>query len=161
MTGEKNYITPTGLKKLQYEYDDLRHYIRPKVVEEVSLAAALGDRSENAEYIYGKKRLREIDSRLAYLSKCIDNLYPIDPATIKANHITFGATVTIEYEDGKIVTYHIVGENEVDVSKNKISYKSPVGRALINKKQDDSAIVHRPAGPVEVTILDFKYIAIE
>lgn len=153
----KGYITPQGFKKLADEYDFLRHTERPRIVEEVSRAAAMGDRSENAEYIYGKRRLREIDSRLAFLNKRMESLQVIDPTTLKKKDVGFGATVTLEYEDGKIVTYHIVGEDEVDVKANRISYKSPVGRALLRKQAGDSTTIHRPAGPIEVTILEVKY----
>ena len=160
-TREKSYITPYGLRKLQAEYDDFRHNKRPKMVEEVSVAAAMGDRSENAAYIYGKKRLREIDSRLRFLDTRMQNVAVVDPATIQRDDITFGATVKLEYEDGQIKTFHLVGIDEVDVKRNRISYKSPVGRALMGKRVDDDVLVRRPAGPVEVSILDIKYLPIE
>ncbi len=154
---ERSYITPGGLLRLQAEYDTLRHEERPKVVEEVSAAAALGDRSENAEYIYGKKRLREIDRRLRYLANRIENVVQVDPAAMKRRDVSFGATVTVEYEDGREVTYHIVGIDEVDVPRNRISYKSPVGRALMGKNTGDVVVVHRPAGPVELEVLGIEY----
>ena len=157
----KSYITPHGYERLSSEYRRLKSVERPRVVEEVSRAAAMGDRSENAEYIYGKKRLREIDRRLGFLSKRMNQLQVIDPATIDKDVVSFGATVTVEYEDGKIVTYQIVGEDEVDVPKGRISYKSPVGRALLGKEVDDSVMIRRPAGPIEVTILELCYQAIE
>ncbi|MFM7201486.1 MAG: transcription elongation factor GreB [Myxococcota bacterium] len=158
---EVSYITPAGFKRLSDEYHYLRHQERPRVVEEVSRAAAMGDRSENAEYIYGKRRLREIDSRLGFLDRRMEALQPVDPAQIKSKDVGFGATVKLEYEDGKIVTYHIVGEDEVDVPRNRISYKSPVGKALLRKREGDEAVIHRPAGPVEVTILELRYMALD
>lgn len=160
-SAERSYITPGGLLRIQEEYDDVRHKQRPKIVDEVSAAAALGDRSENAEYIYGKKKLREIDSRLRYLSTRLQNVEVVDPATIRRPDVTFGATVTVEYEDGKVVTYHLVGIDEVDVSRNRISYKSPVGNALMGRRVDDEVIIRRPAGPVEVTILEVRYQALD
>jgi len=158
---QKGYITPGGFKRLASEYKDLRHIQRPRIVEEVSVAAAMGDRSENAEYIYGKKKLREIDRRLGYLAKRMESVVQVDPTTVKSSAVNFGATVTVEYEDGKVVTYHIVGEDEVDVGRSRISYKSPVGRALLGRRVDDTVVVHRPAGPIDVTILEVKYTSLD
>ncbi len=154
---ERSYITPQGWQRLQDEYNVLRHEERPKVVEEVSAAAALGDRSENAEYIYGKKRLREIDRRLRYLATRLEHVQQVDPGQMDRDDVSFGATVTVEYEDGRETTYHIVGIDEVDVPRNRISYKSPVGRALMGKRVGDVVVVHRPAGPVELEVLEVKY----
>lgn len=153
----KGYITPAGFKRLQDEYEELRHKERPRIVEEVSRAAAMGDRSENAEYIYGKKRLREIDSRLNFLNRRMESVNVLDPARIKSKEVGFGATVKLEYEDGRIVTYHIVGEDEVDVKRSRISYKSPVGRAIMHKRAGDTVTVQRPVGAMEVTILELTY----
>ncbi len=158
---ERSYITPQGLRRLQDEYNTLRSKERPKVVEEVSAAAALGDRSENAEYIYGKKRLREIDRRLRFLASRLENVQPVDPASLNRPDVSFGATVTVEYEDGRVATYHIVGIDEVDVARHRISYKSPVGRALMGKTVGDVVVVHRPAGPVELEVLSVAYRALD
>lgn len=161
MSLEKSYITPAGHKVLLDEYEQLRHVERPKVVNEVSAAAAMGDRSENAEYIYGKKRLREIDSRLNFLSKRLEAVTVVEPASLKHKEVNFGATVTLEYEDGEIKTWHIIGEDEVDVKRNRISYRSPVGRALMRRKAGDTVTIQRPAGPVEVTVMEVKYQALD
>lgn len=160
MDPDKGLITPTGYQRLAREFEALKHVERPKMVEEVSAAAALGDRSENAEYIYGKKRLREIDRRLGFLSRRMGSVQIIDPVAMKREEVAFGATVTVEYEDGKVATYSIVGVDEVDVARKRISYQSPVGRALLKRKVDDEVVIKRPAGPVEVTILEVKYEAI-
>jgi transcription elongation factor GreB len=157
----KGYITPGGMKRMVDEYEDLRHNQRPKIVEEVSRAAALGDRSENAEYIYGKRKLREIDRRLGYLAKRMESVQVVDPKTMRGSSVGFGATVKVEYEDGKVVTYSIIGEDEVDAGRGRISYKSPVGRALLNRRVGDTVTVQRPAGPVEVTVLELEYRAID
>src|SRR5215468_2751250 len=106
-------ITPRGFKKIQDELHTLWHVDRPKIVQEVSDAAALGDRSENAEYIYGKRKLREIDRRIRYLSELMDKLVVVDPREVKADRVKFGATVIVEDEDGGSRTYQIVGEDEV------------------------------------------------
>ena len=153
-----NPITKGGYAKLVEERDRLWKVDRPKVTQEVSDAAALGDRSENAEYIYGKKKLREIDKRLHFLNDHIERAQVVDPATLTGDRVVFGATVTIEDEDGKVSTYQIVGEDEIDVSKGKISHRSPVGRALLGKQVGDDVTIHRPAGEIEVTIkkLEFK-----
>ena len=143
---EKNYITPEGLEKLKAEYAKLFHDERPKVVETVAWAAGNGDRSENADYIYGKRRLREIDSRLRFLSSRLEKVEIVDPKTLGGDKIVFGATVTLLNEDEKIVTYQIVGEDEADMKKSKISWKSPVAKALLGKKTGDEVTVQKPSG---------------
>ena len=150
-------ITPRGLKRYQDELHQLWHVDRPKVVQEVSDAAALGDRSENAEYIYGKKKLREIDRRIRFLSEMMDKLVVVDPKTVVADRVKFGATVLVEDEDGVQKTYHIVGEDEVDGKVGHISSVSPIGKALLNKKEGESVLVQRPAGEIELTIVELRY----
>ncbi len=146
MAEDKNYITPEGLEKLKAEYADLFHTQRPKVVEVVSWAASNGDRSENADYQYGKRRLREIDSRLRFLTSRLEKVEIVDPKTLKGKKVIFGATVTLVDEDDKKVSYQIVGEDEWDISKNKISWKSPVAKALLGKSEGDEVTVKKPAG---------------
>jgi len=153
----KNYITPKGIEKLKAEYHELLNVERPKVVEVVAWAASNGDRSENADYQYGKRRLRQIDGRLHFLQKRIEAAEVIDPKSLKSDKVIFGATVTIENEDGDTYTYQIVGEDELDIKQNKISWKSPVARALLGKKLDDEVKIQKPAGDEMVVITDIVF----
>lgn len=154
---EKKPITPEGFAKLQGELERLWRVDRPKIVNEVADAAALGDRSENAEYIFGKKKLREIDKRIGYLSGLLERLTPTDPKSMKSDRVRFGATVTVADEDGKQKTYQIVGEDEVDAANGRISMKSPLGKALLGKKVGDIAAVIRPAGDIDVEVVKLSY----
>ena len=153
----KNYITPAGFEKLRSEYQELLNGERPKVVETVTWAASNGDRSENADYQYGKKRLREIDRRLHYLQTKIESSEVINPADIKSTAIVFGAKVTIENENGDSQTYQIVGEDEFDIKSGRISWKSPVARALLGKKVDDEVKIVKPTGEELVTVINVTY----
>ncbi|MCM2354021.1 MAG: transcription elongation factor GreB [Pseudobdellovibrio sp.] len=157
MDHSKNYITPKGIEKLKAEYHELLNVERPKVVEVVAWAASNGDRSENADYQYGKRRLRQIDGRLHFLQKRIEAAEVIDPKSLKSDKVIFGATVTIENEDGDTYTYQIVGEDELDIKQNKISWKSPVARALLGKKLDDEVKIQKPAGDEMVVITDIVF----
>lgn len=157
MDSSKNYITPKGIEKLKAEYHELLNVERPKVVETVAWAASNGDRSENADYQYGKRRLRQIDGRLHFLQKRIEAAEVIDPKSLKSDKVIFGATVTIENEDGESYTYQIVGEDELDIKQNKISWKSPVARALLGKKLDDEVKIQKPAGDEIVIITDIIF----
>jgi transcription elongation factor GreB len=143
---KKNYITPEGAEKLKDEYNQLFHGERPKLVETVSWAASNGDRSENADYQYGKKRLREIDRRLKFLMDRLDAVEIVDVTTIKTDRIVFGATVTYTNEDGNSFTYQIVGEDEFDIKRNRISWKSPLAAALLGKKIGDEIKYEKPNG---------------
>ena len=155
----KNYITPQGAAKLKQEYNDLFLKERPRVVEVVSWAASNGDRSENADYQYGKKRLREIDRRLKFLTDRLDAVEIVDVAVIKTDRVVFGATVTYSNEDGETVTYQIVGEDEFNIQENKISWRSPIAGALLGKKKDDELKFVKPNGEEDFfTIEDIKYI---
>lgn len=155
---EKNYITPEGFEKLRAEYSELLNVERPKLVETVAWAASNGDRSENADYIYGKRRLRQIDARLHFLSGKLERAEVVDPKTLKGDKVIFGATVTITDEDDKNHTYQIVGQDEFDISKGRISWKSPMGSALLGKKLGDEVKVQKPGGDEFVTIdkIEFK-----
>ena len=153
------YITRPGYERLRAELESLWHGERPRVTAEVQAAAAMGDRSENAEYIYGKKRLREIDSRVRFLSKRLESLTVVEGPPAVADRAFFGAWVTIEDEEGETASYRIVGPDESDSSKNYISVASPLARALLGKRQGDDALVRRPAGPVEVTVVGIRYEA--
>lgn len=149
----KNYITPTGLEKLKVELRKLRDDERPKLLETIAWAASNGDRSENADYIYGKKRLREIEKRLRFLMKRLEIAEVVDPTQIATEKVSFGAMVTICDEDGVETTYQIVGEDEIDAKSKKISWQSPLAKALLGKKQGDAVTVHRPVGTIEVEVI--------
>lgn len=142
---------------LNEELEHLWKVERPRVTREVSDAAALGDRSENAEYIYGKKRLREIDRRLRFLSKRMDVLQIIRPAPEQDGRVFFGAEVTVEDEEGEESCYQIVGPDEYDLSHGRISVDSPMAKALLGKAKGDEARVQRPKGSAMVTILEIRY----
>ena len=157
----KRYITPEGYRRLQEEVDQLWKVERPKVTAEVSAAAAQGDRSENAEYQYGKRRLREIDRRVRYLAKLLDRLTVVHADKAQEGRVYFGATVTVEDEDGGQATYRIVGPDEFDVKAGKISMDSPLAKALLGKRLDDEVTVQRPRGATEVTIVEIRYEGLE
>ena len=157
--GDPTYITPDGAKKLQEELANLRSRQRPKIVTEVADAAAQGDRSENAEYIYGKKKLREIDRRIHWLTKRLESITVVDRSEQESDpdRVYFGAWVEVEDEDGKRSKYRIVGEDEIDPSSGIISYKSPLGRALLKRKVGETILFRRPTGEVELTVLSVAY----
>jgi len=152
-----NYLTPGGAKKLATELDQLMRVERPRVVQEVTEAAAQGDRSENAEYIYGKRRLREIDRRVRWLTKRLESAVVVKPGTVGGDKVRFGAIVTVQDEEGKQSRYHLLGPDESDPSRGKLSFQSPLGRALLNKSVGDVVTVQRPAGEIEVEILDIDW----
>jgi transcription elongation factor GreB len=127
------------------------------VTGEVAAAAALGDRSENAEYIYGKRRLREIDKRLEFLAKRLDAVQVFHPPAAPPDRVTFGAWVTLEDEDGGEVHYQLVGPDEFDVARGKISVQSPVGKALLGKEEGDDVVVERPRGRTSFTVMAISY----
>ncbi len=139
-----SYITAEGFKKLQAEEHRLWKVERPRVTREVSEAAARGDRSENAEYIYGKKRLREIDRRLRYLAKRMDELTVVSPSREQAGRVFFGAFVRVEDPEGAEAEYQLVGPDESDLSEGRLSIESPLGRALLGKAEGDEVQVPRP-----------------
>lgn len=151
-------LTRRGYEKLLAEHEELSKVERPKVVKGVADAAAEGDRSENAEYIYGKKRLREIDKRLAYLSGLLKDVKVVDPTQLSGDRVIFGATVTIEDEEGRQKTWSIVGEGEADTREGTISYRSPMARALLGKQIGDCVTVERPAGDMDVEILGIRFV---
>ncbi len=158
---KKNYITPHGFKRLQAEYDFLKKEERPRVTKLVSWAASLGDRSENADYQYGKKRLREIDRRLRFLGARIHDAVVVNPLEQKSDKVTFGASVTVvdeESEEEKRLS--IVGVDESDTQKGRISWLSPIGKALMGKEVGDYAIVKAPNGERELEILKIEYLEV-
>lgn len=139
-------ITPQGLKDLKAELDELWRVERPEVTKKVSWAASLGDRSENADYQYNKKRLREIDRRVRYLRKCIENLKVVEYHPDQEGKVFFGAWVEVENDQGEELTFRIVGYDEIFNRKNYISIDSPMARALLKKEVDDEAVVRTEAG---------------
>jgi len=140
-------ITPEGEARLRAELHELWHVRRPQVTQAVSEAAALGDRSENAEYIYGKKMLREIDSRVRFLGKRLEQLKVVDGRPSDPSKVYFGAWVTLEDEQGEQVRYRIVGPDELDLKAGLISIDSPLARALLGKSLDAEVQVATPTGP--------------
>lgn len=150
-------MTRKGFERLAAEHDQLLLEERPKVVKGVQIAAAEGDRSENAEYIYGKKRLREIDKRLKYLGGILKDIKLVDPEYLEGDKVCFGSTVTITDEEGKERVYTIVGDGEADHSGKEISWLSPVAKALLGKRVGDVVLVRRPAGEMEFEITDLHF----
>lgn len=153
-----NYITPKGFQALREEYQNLLEVERPKLVETVAWAASNGDRSENGDYIYGKRRLREIDRRLRFLAQRLEKTQVIDPTTLNSKSIVFGATVTVETEEGETKSYQIVGEDETDAAHGKISWKSPMAKALLGKRLDQEVEISRPSGSTFVTIISIAFV---
>jgi transcription elongation factor GreB len=152
------YITPAGHARIVREYNWLMKTERPRITAEVAYAASLGDRSENAEYLYGKKRLREIDKRLHYLKTRLESIEVVDPAAFPHDQkVRFGATVELETEEGELQTWRICGEDEVDTSKGQLSYKSPIGRALIGKNEGDDFSFQAPGGLRQLSIVGVRY----
>lgn len=157
MSDQKNYITPNGLARLKSEYHELFHVERPKLVETIAWAASNGDRSENADYIYGKRRLREIDRRLGFLGHRLEQAFVVDPSELCSETIVFGATVTIVNDDEKLFQYQIVGEDETDAGAGRISWRSPMAKALLGKRCGDDIIVKKPAGEEIFSIDKIEY----
>jgi transcription elongation factor GreB len=151
------HITPEGAKKLRAELDHLWKVERPRVTSEVEAAAALGDRSENADYIYGKRRLREIDRRVRFLSKRLDVIKVVNEPPTDPKRVFFGAWVTVEDDDGTEKTYRIVGADESDLEKGYISLDSPVARALLGKREGDEVRIKVPKGDVVYTVIGVEY----
>lgn len=155
--GVKNYITPAGFQALQSELRNLLRVERPKVVEVVSWAAGNGDRSENGDYLYGKKRLREIDRRIRFLTKRLEKSLVVDPSLQKnRDQVFFGATVT--YDNGKGEnTITIVGVDEADIDQGKVSWLSPVARALLKAQEGDVVEFRAPGGKETLEIIEISY----
>ena len=156
--GGKNYMTPAGHARMQAEFIHLVKTERPEVVSVVSWAAGNGDRSENGDYIYGKKRLREIDRRLRFLTKRLENCVVVDPSRQEnTDCVFFGATVTIMDEEGQETTYSIVGMDEADPGQGRISWISPLARALIKARLGDTIRFQSPGGLRELEIVAIEY----
>lgn len=158
--GTKNYITPGGYERLRDELTHLMNVERPSVVQVVSWAASNGDRSENGDYLYGKKRLREIDRRMRFLTKRLDIAEVVDPAAQpNRDQVFFGATVLYSDKAGEEHNVTIVGVDEAEPLAGKISWISPVARALIKAKEGDTVVLRTPGGIEELDILDVSYPA--
>jgi transcription elongation factor GreB len=152
------FITPEGFGRIRSEYEELFGVERPKLVETISWAAANGDRSENGDYIYGRKRLRELDRRLSHLSRIMKAAKVVDPATQSArDQVRFGATVELADEDDNRRTLTIVGDDETDASAGRIGWSAPLARALIGAKAGDERVVRLPAGEKSYEILSIRY----
>jgi transcription elongation factor GreB len=157
--GTKNYITPTGYQRLKDEALHLLDKERPEVVRVVQWAASNGDRSENADYIYGKRRLREIDRRIRFLTKRLDLAEVVDPTTRNddTDQVFFGATVTVADERGAENTYTIVGIDEADVTRGHISWISPLARALLKRREGEQIVFKTPGGDQVLEIVQVEY----
>jgi transcription elongation factor GreB len=156
--GAKNYITPDGFRRLQDELKHLQHTERPRIVEIVSWAAGNGDRSENGDYIYGKQRLREIDRRMRFLAKRLEIAEMVDPARQKnLDRVFFGATVTYATASGDERTITIVGIDEVDADQGRVSWISPIARALIKAQEGDVVELRTPHGPEPIEVVEIRY----
>lgn len=158
---KNNYISPKGHQKLVDELQELLRVERPEVTRLVQWAASNGDRSENADYLYGKRRLREIDRRIRFLNQRLDKAVIVDPTQIKSEKVQFGATVEIVDEEGVSKRFTIVGVDEVDTAKGRISWQSPIGKNLLGKKPGDEVLVKVPAGELTYEVVNVIYQPIE
>lgn len=158
MKDQKIYFTPAGHQKYVDELNDLIKNERPEILKVIQWAASNGDRSENADYQYGKRRLREIDRRIRFLTSRLDGAVIVDPSRVQESVVRFGATVTIVNENDEEKTYQIVGPDEVDLDRGCISFLSPIGRALMGKTEGDEVIIRSPAGIQEFEILSIEYL---
>ena len=160
--GAKNYVTPGGHEKLRTELHQLLRVERPEVVKTVSWAAANGDRSENGDYIYGKRRLREIDRRVRFLTKRLENAEVVDPTKqTRKQQVFFGATVTYADPRGQERTISIVGADEVDLARGRVSWISPIARALLKAEVGDEVPLRTPHGLETIEVLEIRYVALD
>jgi transcription elongation factor GreB len=160
--GTRNYMTPGGFRRMKDELEQLVQKERPELVATVSWAAGNGDRSENGDYIYGKKRLREIDRRIRFLVRRLDNAEVVDPAMPRdddaGSRVYFGATVTVADARGDERTISIVGIDEIDTARGYVSWISPMARALLKAREGDTVTVRTPAGNEELDVVDVRYV---
>nr|WP_308446498.1 transcription elongation factor GreB [Chitinimonas sp. BJYL2] len=158
----RNYMTPGGWNRMRVELHELVHKERPALTQLINWAAGNGDRSENGDYIYGKKRLREIDRRIRFLTKRLENAEVVDPATREAtDQVFFSATVTVLRGSGEEQTVSIVGVDEINLDLNHISWISPLARCLLKAREGDTVTLRGPAGGEEIEILEVRYIALD
>ncbi len=161
---DKIYLTPTCAEKYRQELKTLLYDERPKMVETVAWAASNGDRSENADYQYGKRRLRQIDGRIHHLQKKLEKADVVDPVqqgTIAKGRILFGCTVTVENEDGEERRFSIVGADEIDLERGHISWTSPIGRAMLGHREGDLVSVNTPGGLEEYEVIEVSYLPLD
>jgi transcription elongation factor GreB len=151
------YITPDGARRLREELDQLWKVERPMVTQAVAEAAAQGDRSENAEYTYGKRRLREIDRRVRFLRRRLDGMKVVDQPPTDTARVFFGAWVVLEADDGRAARHRIVGPDEFDLAEGYVSMDSPLGRALLGRRLDEEVVVRLPAGERHYTVVAIEY----
>ena len=162
MSDTPNYITPAGWRSLKDELYQLVNKERPAIVQIVNWAASNGDRSENGDYLYGKRRMREIDRRIRFLTKRLEAAQVVDPETREAtDQIFFGATVTLLRGNGSEQTVKIVGIDEIDTAQNKISWISPLARCLIKAREGDEVSLNTPEGREDIEILEVAYVRID
>lgn len=162
MSDTPNYITPAGWRSLKDELYRLVNKERPEIVQIVNWAASNGDRSENGDYLYGKRRMREIDRRIRFLTKRLEAAQVVDPETREAtDQIFFGATVTLLRGNGSEQTVKIVGIDEIDTAQNKISWISPLARCLIKAREGDEVSLNTPEGREDIEILEVAYLRID
>ena len=162
MSDTPNYITPAGWRSLEDELYQLVNKERPEIVQIVNWAASNGDRSENGDYLYGKRRMREIDRRIRFLTKRLEAAQVVDPETREAtDQIFFGATVTLLRGNGSEQTVKIVGIDEIDTAQNKISWISPLARCLIKAREGDEVSLNTPEGREDIEILEVAYVRID
>ena len=158
MANAPRFITPEGFARIRAEYDELFGVERPKVVEIVSWAASLGDRSENADYLYGKKRLREIDRRLSHLARIMKAAKIVDPASQSVrDEVRFGATIELADEDDNRRTVTLIGDDETDAAKGRIGWSAPLARALLGARVGDDRVVKLPAGEKSYEVIAIRY----
>jgi transcription elongation factor GreB len=157
MAGPPRYITPQGFARIRAEYDELFAVERPKLVETIAWAAANGDRSENGDYIYGRKRLRELDRKLSHLSRIMKLAKIVDPASQDTDQVRFGATVEVADEDDNRRSLTIVGDDEADASQGLIGWSAPLARALIGARIGDERTVRLPAGEKSYEVIEIRY----
>lgn len=158
---KNNYISPQGHRKLVTELEQLLKTERPEVTRLVQWAASNGDRSENADYLYGKRRLREIDRRIRFLNQRLDSAVVVDPEKINSDKVQFGATIEVLDEEGATRRFTIVGVDEVDTAKNRISWQSPIGKTLLGKSVGDEVLVKVPSGELVYEVVSITYKKIE
>jgi len=156
------FITPAGFRRLRAEYDQLFGTERPKLVETISWAAGNGDRSENGDYIYGRKRLREVDRRISYLARVMKHAKQVDPAAqVERDRVRFGATVELADEEDERRMLTLVGEDEADAGAGQINWTAPIARALIGAKIGDQRVVQLPAGEKSYEVIGIRYPGID
>lgn len=164
MQVERIYMTPGCADRLKAELKDLLYQQRPEMVKTVTWAASNGDRSENADYHYGKKRLRQIDGRIRFLEKRLEQASVVDPLqqkTVAGERVLFGCTVTVEYESGENKVFSIVGVDEIDLKQGRISWVSPIGKALLGSSAGDAVTFRSPGGVEELEIVKVEYISLD